>query len=148
MSNIRDEMPVLVRHEGDWAGTYTVIDNDGNIIDKHESHITCQFPEDAPYPYFQTNRYKWSEEKVQEYQFPGAYRNKKLWFDTERINGYAWEADDSIVILYFSYKDIPDAYIYEMIHISPCNNHRARTWHWFKNHEIYRRTLIKEDRVR
>ena len=148
MSAIRDGMPVLVRHEGIWEGTYTVIDNDGNIVDKHKSRITCEFPDDAPAPYFQTNRYEWSDGKVEEYQFPGTYRDSALWFDTERIDGKAWEADDSIIILWFSYKEIPDAYVYEMIHISKCSNHRARTWHWFKNGEIYQRTLIKEDRVR
>ena len=148
MSAIRDGMPVLVRHEGIWEGTYTVIDNDGNIVDKHKSRITCEFPDDAPAPYLQTNRYEWSDGKVEEYQFPGSYCDSALWFDTERIDGKAWEADDSIIILWFSYKDIPDAYVYEMIHISKCSNHRARTWHWFKNGEIYQRTLIKEDRVR
>jgi hypothetical protein len=50
MSSIRDEMPVLVRHEGDWVGTYSLIDLEGNILDKHESHLTCQFPEDGPMP--------------------------------------------------------------------------------------------------
>ena len=71
MSNIREEMPVLVRHEGDWKGTYTIVDNEGNIIDKHTSHLTCQFPENAEYPYFQTNRYEWADGKKEEYQFPG-----------------------------------------------------------------------------
>ena len=84
MSNIRDEMPVSVRHEGEWVGTYTVIDNDGNILDKYESHITCQFPENAPHTSFQINRYRWPDGKREEYQFPGTYRDKKSWFDTER----------------------------------------------------------------
>lgn len=145
--SIRDEMPVLVRHEGDWVGTYTQIDNDGNIIDKHNSHLTCQFPEDSPYPYFQTNRYEWADGKREEYQFPGTYRDKKLYFDTERIYGYSWEVDDSTIILFITYKSIPDVYIYEIINISPCNNYRARTWHWFKNNQIFRRTLIKEERM-
>lgn len=148
MANIRDDMPVLVRHEGDWVGTYTVIDNNGNITDKHESHITCQFPDAEDYPYLQTNRYQWPDGKVEEYQFPGKYCDKKLWFDTERITGQAWEANDSIIILYFSYKEIPNAYVYEMIHLSACNHHRARTWHWFKDGQIYQRTLIQEERKR
>lgn len=147
MSSIREAMPLLTRHEGQWAGQYITIDNDGNILDKHKSLITCEFPEDKPYPYFQTNRYTWPEDKVEEYQFPGLYRDNMLWFDTERIEGKAWEADDSIVILWFAYKGIPDAHIYEMIHLSTCNQHRGRTWHWFKQGEIYQRTLIKEERV-
>ena len=147
MSNIRDEMPVLVRHEGDWKGTYIVVDNEGKIIDKHQSHLTCQFPQDGSYPYFQINRYEWADGKREEHQFPGMYKDKKLLFDTERILGEAWETDDSTIILRFGYKGIPDSYVYELIVLSTCNNHRARTWHWFKNNQIYQRTLIKEDRI-
>ena len=146
--SIRDEMPVLVRHEGDWVGTYTVIDNQGNILDKYNSHLTCQFPEDSPYPYYQTNRYQWADGKREEYQFPGMYRDKKLYFDTERIDGCAWEADDTTIILHFTYKTVPEMSLYEMILISPCNNYRARTWHWLKNNQIYQRTLIQEERRR
>jgi hypothetical protein len=39
-------------------------------------------------------------------------------------------------------------YLYEMIHISADNNYRARTWHWFKDHQIYQRTLVQEQRVK
>ncbi len=148
MSRIREEMPVLARHEGDWVGKYTLIDTEGTILDKHDSHLTCQFPEDGDYPYYQTNRYQWPDGKHEEHHFPGTYRNKKLWFDVERILGYAWEVDDSTVILRFTYKTIPDAHLYEMIQISPCNNYRSRTWHWFKNNQIFRRTLIQEERSR
>ncbi|WP_096670224.1 hypothetical protein [Dolichospermum compactum] len=81
MSNIRLEMPVLSRHEGEWLGNYTVV-------------------------------------------------------------------DDSSIILWFGYKEFPYLYLYEMIQISHDNNHRARTWHWFKNHQIYQRTLIQEERVK
>ncbi len=147
MSNIREEMPVLIRHAGQWSGSYITVGVQGNIIDQHQSLLTCEFPEGKSYPYFQTNRYTWSNGKVEEYQFPGVYRDKSLWFNTERIEGRAWETDDHIVILKFFYKGIPEAYVYEMIHISACNNHRGRTWHWFKQGELYQRTLIQEIRV-
>ncbi|BAY29575.1 hypothetical protein NIES2107_14180 [Nostoc carneum NIES-2107] len=148
MSTIREGMPVLVRHEGEWVGTYTIVDNAGNILDKYESHLSCQFPEDSTYPYYQINRYKWANGKQEEHQFPGTYKDKTLFFDTERILGKAWEIDDSTVILWFAYKTAPDMNLYEMIQISPDNNYRARTWHWFKNHQIYQRTLIQEERLR
>jgi hypothetical protein len=141
-------MPVLARHEGDWVGTYTLIDCNGNMLDHHRSHLTCQFPADDPSKYYQINRYTWDNGKQEEHRFPGTYHNKKLWFDTERIKGHAWEADDSTVILWFAYKEVPDFYLYEMIQISPCNTYRARTWHWFKNHQIFQRTLIQEERQR
>ena len=146
--SIREEMPVLARHEGEWVGTYTLVDISGKILDQHESHLSCQFPLDGPYPYYQVNRYTWADGKKEEHQFPGTYRDKTLWFDSDRILGKAWEIDDSTVILWFSYKSDPGMYLYEMIQISPDNNHRARTWHWFKDHQIYQRTLIQEKRIK
>lgn len=148
MVSIKDEMSVLARHEGDWVGTYTLIDTEGNILDKHDSHITCQFPEDGSYSYYQINRYRWSNGKQEEQQFPGTYQDKKLWFDTERMQGYAWEADDSTILLQFTYKAMPEMHLYEMIQISSCSNYRARTWHWFKDNQLFRRTLIQEERMR
>lgn len=146
--SIRDEMPVLAKHEGDWVGTYTLVDTEGNILDRHNSHLTCQFPESGEYPYYQINRYKWLDGKREEHEFPGTYKDKKIWFDTDRITGKAWEVDDSTIILWFSYKNVPNAYLYEMIQISPCNNYRARIWQWFKNNQIFQRTLIQEERLR
>lgn len=146
--SIREEMPVLVRHEGEWIGTYTIVDTSGKILDQHESHLTCQFPNNSPYPYYQINRYKWADGKQEEHQFPGTYHDQALWFDTERVEGKAWEVDNSTIILCFSYKSIPGISLSEMIYISPDNNHRARTWHWFKNHQIYQRTLIQEERLK
>ncbi|WP_026100507.1 DUF3598 family protein [Fortiea contorta] len=148
MSNILTEMPVLARHEGDWVGTYTIVDATGRIIDNYASHLTCQFPENSPFSYYQINRYKWPDGKQEEYRFPGNYCEQKLWFDTDRIQGKAWEVDDSTVILSFVYKAAPEISVYEMIQISSDNNHRARTWHWFKNHQIYQRTLINEERLK
>lgn len=146
MASFREEMPVFARHEGDWMGTYTLVDLQGNILDRHESHLTCEFPTEGVH-YYQTNRYTWSNGKKEEYKFPGIYRAKALWFDTERISGKAWEVDDSTIILYFSYKEVPEMSLYEMIQISPCNNYRARTWHWFDSNKITRRTLIQEERM-
>jgi hypothetical protein len=137
-------MPVLARHAGDWIGTYTVIDLNGKILDRHNSHLTCQFPTDDPTAYYQINRYTWSDGRTEEHYFPAICRDRKLWFDLERIQGCAWEADDATLILRFTYPHLPDAYLYEMIQISPDNQHRSRTWHWFKNHQLYQRTLIQE----
>jgi hypothetical protein len=147
MSNIREEMPVLARHEGEWFGTYTLVDPEAKILDQHDARLSCQFPQESDYDYYQINRYTWANGKQEEHQFPGIYRDKKLWFDTERLQGHAWEVDDATLILWFSYKTVPDFYLYEMIQISPCNNRRTRTWHWFKHHQLFQRTLIQEERL-
>jgi len=147
MSNIKDGMPLLARHEGDWRGTYIVVDLQGTVLDQHQSHLSCQFPDAGSYDYYQINRYHWSEGKQEEHQFPGIYRDNALWFDTERIQGKAWEVDLATIILHFTYKGMADSYLYEMIQLSPCNNYRFRTWHWFKNHQLFQRTLIQEERI-
>lgn len=148
MSIIRSEMPLLARHEGEWKGTYIIIDDQANILDKYSSHVSHQFPQEGSHPYYQINQYQWQNGKFEEHHFPATYKDKKLWFDTSRLQGYAWEVDDSIIMLYFSYKDIPDIYLYEMIHLSRCGNYRNRTLHWFKNNQIYQRTMMQEERVR
>ncbi|MCL1464535.1 DUF3598 family protein [Argonema galeatum] len=148
MSSIRDEMPLLTRHEGEWTGIYTILDAEGNMLDKHKSILTCEFPENGEYPYYQMNKYIWPEGKYEEHHFPATYHDQKIWFDTERLEGYAWEVDDSIIMLWFKYKAMPGAYMYEMIHLSPCGNYRNRTLHWFKDDRVFKRTTMQEERVK
>lgn len=147
--SLRDEMPLLARHEGEWVGTYIYIDAEGKILDRHSSHLTCRFPDADLNAYHQTNRYTWDDGRTEEHQFPATYRDGKIWFDTERIRGYAWEVDDKTLMLTWHYRREPEKYLYEMIQLSSDGHHRARTWHWFdENGEIYKRTIIKEERVR
>lgn len=147
--SIREAMPVLVRHEGEWEGTYLLVDDQGKILDQHASHLTCSFPRDGSADYFQINRYRWADGRTEEHRFPGQYRDGRVYFDSDRIYGYCWEVDDLTVILTWYYKSDPDQnWLYEMIQISANGQHRARTWHWFENGELVKRTLIKEKRVK
>lgn len=145
--SIREEMPLLARHAGEWQGEYIYLDNAGNVLDRHDSHLTSTFPTDGSSDYHQTNRYTWADGRTEEIQFPGTYRDCRVYFDTARLKGHTWEVDDKTIILTWVYKNEPENYLYEMIQLSPCGNHRARTWHWFKNGEIFKRTIIKEQRV-
>lgn len=144
---IRTGMPVLARHEGEWVGTYTHMDADHKIVDQHRSHLKCTFPADGPHAYHQINRYMWTDGREEEHHFPAAYRNGRILWDTDRISGYAWELDARTVALTWTRKDMPGWYLYEMIQISEDNTNRARTWHWFENDILVRRTLIQEKRV-
>jgi hypothetical protein len=146
--SIRTEMPLLARHEGDWVGEYIYLDNAGKVLDRHASHLTCSFPAEGEFPYWQVNHYTWADGRKEEIQFPATYKDGKIWFDNARINGFAWEVDDKTIILTWHYKTDPENYLYEMIQLSADGNHRARTWHWFNNGEIVKRTIIKETRVR
>lgn len=145
---IKDEMPLLARHEGEWEGTYTYVDASGEIVDQHRSHLTCAFPtEESGVDYHQINRYEW-DDKEEVHDFPAVYRDGEIWFDTERIRGHAWEVDENTVVLTWVYKGSDeDLSLYEMIQLSPDGNRRARTWQWFRDGEIFQRTLIDERRI-
>ncbi len=148
MSLIRAEMPVLARHEGEWEGVYIHVDADNREIDRHRSRLQCSFPDAGPYAYHQINTYLWADGRSEEIHFPATYRDKAIWWDTDRIFGRAWEIDPRTVCLTWTRKDMPSAYLYEMIQISQDGHHRGRTWHWFENDQLFKRTCIKEQRVK
>ncbi|MBO0603007.1 DUF3598 family protein [Sporosarcina sp. E16_3] len=148
MMGIREEMPVFARHEGEWKGVYTVVDPKGNVIDQHDSYLTCNLREDdKEYPYFQTNTYTWADGRSEKISFPGSYKDKHIIFDTDRINGHSWEIDENTIVLTWKYVSEPNNYLYEMINLSPDGKHRARVWQWFENGELTKRTIIKEEKV-
>ncbi len=145
--NLRKEMPVLARHEGAWKGEYVHVDPTGKIIDRHESFLTCRFPAKGEFPYYQINRYSWADGKSEELHFPGLYRDRRVWWDNDRIKGCVWEIDRRSLMLTWVRKDIPDSYLYEMIQISDDDSERVRTWHWFQKGHLVQRTLITERRT-
>lgn len=144
---IRDEMPLLARHEGEWHGTYTFVDREGNVIDKHRSVITCEFPAEGEFPYFQTNHYTWDDGKEEHIKFPATYHDGKIWFDTERIKGFCWEVDDKVIVLTWVYQKDPSVSLYEMIHLDASGTNRSRTWQWMKDGVCFQRTLIDEKKI-
>jgi hypothetical protein len=147
MSGIREGMPVLARHEGEWEGEYIHVDTSNNVIDRHRSHLKCMFPASGPFAYHQVNTYTWPDGRREELQFPATYRDGQIFWDTERIVGRAWEIDPRTVVLTWTRKDSPGTYLYEMIQISEDNRNRGRTWHWFENDQLVKRTCIKERRI-
>lgn len=141
-------MPTFVRNEGEWIGKYILIDIEGKILDRIDSHTICQFPTNSLYSYYQINYYNWPDGKQEKYYYPAIYQDKKLWFNTDNVQGYAQEVDTSTIILWFDYKVVPGMHLYEMLQITPCNNYRARTCHWFQNNQLIKRTLVQEERLR
>ena len=145
--NAREQMPLLARHEGSWKGTYVFVNRDSQIIDQHESLLECTFPESGAFPYFQRNSYTWADGKSEVSELPGTIKDTKLYFDTERIDGVCWEIDDNCIVLTWVYKADASITLTEIIILSPGDQHRTRTWHWFKDGVCFQRTLINEARV-
>lgn len=147
MSEIQHAMPVLARHVGEWVGEYIHVDADNRELDRHASHLKCSFPTDGPHAYYQINTYTWQDGRREEIHFPASYRDGRIWWDTDRIHGSAWEIDDRTIMLTWVRKGEPGVYLYEMIQLSADGQNRGRTWHWFENDTLVKRTCITERRI-
>ena len=148
---IREDMPLLARHEGVWDGTYTYFNAANEKVDEHRSRLFCRFPDDGPYPYHQSNYYTWADGKTDFREFPAEYRDERVWWDNELIKGWAAEVGldeyNRTVMLYWQRQGDPLLYLYEMIQISDDGQNRCRTWHWIRNGVLETRTAIQEKLV-
>jgi hypothetical protein len=148
---IKEAMPLLARHEGVWEGTYRYYDSSGKLVDEHKSRLICRFPDEGPYPYHQTNHYSWADGRTEVRDFPAEYRDGRIWWNNDLIQGWASELplDDKgrTVVLYWQRTGDPDLYLYEMIQLSDDGKKRCRTWHWIRNGELETRTAIEEKLV-
>ena len=141
--------PATRAHEGIWEGTYTHLDAEGRIEDRHASRVTCAFPDDGgPVFYRQTIHFIWPDGRERDDVFEGIVRGATLHYDTPTFRGRSWETDDGLVLLNLQRKDEPGARFFEIIVMAEGGRHRARTWHWFRDGRLYRRTLCDETRVR
>lgn len=146
---IREDMPLLARHEGVWDGVYTYYNAAGEKVDEHRSRLFCRFlGDDAPHPYHQTNHYSWPDGRTEVRDFPAQYRDGRVWWDNELIQGSAWEVEhdskNRSVMLYWQRSGDPNLYLYEMIQIADDGQSRCRTWHWIRGGQLETRTAIQE----
>jgi hypothetical protein len=140
-------MPSLAAHAGAWVGTYVHLDAAGAPIDRHEARVRCEFPASGPFDYVQHNHFLWADGRETRAVLPGVLRDGRLWWDVETFHGSSWEAGDGIILLNLQRKDEPGAHFFEMITMGATGAHRARTWHWFKDGMLHRRTLCDERRI-
>lgn len=148
---IKEEMPLLARHEGVWDGTYTYYNAAGEQVDQHSSRLFCRLIGDGPHPYHQTNHYTWPDGRTEVRDFPATYADGRVWWDNELIKGWAAEVGldeySRTIMLYWQRTGDPSLYLYEMIQISDDGQNRCRTWHWIRNGQLETRTAIQEKLV-
>jgi hypothetical protein len=147
MPALSDVMPTILRHAGVWEGVYRHVDTTGALIDQHRTRVRCEFPSSGPYAYIQYNHFLWDDGRELKAELPGVLRDGKLWWDTPTFHGYSWETDDGILLLNLTRKDEPGAHFFEIITLGSTGDYRARTWQWFKDGRLYKRTLCDEQRV-
>jgi len=141
------DFPAMRAHEGIWEGTYTHLRQDHSIEDQHKARVTCLFPSDGDVFYRQIVHFTWADGREHHNQFDGIIRDGVIWFDTPTFSGKTWETDDGLVLLNLNRKDERGSTFFELIAMGEGGKHRARTWHWFKDGQIYRRTLCNESRI-
>jgi len=148
MVDLAKEMPLLARHEGVWDGVYTYFNAANEKIDEHASRLLCRFIDDDEMPYHQTNHYRWPDGKSEIREFPATYRDGRVWWDNDLIQGWAAEVPldeySRTVMLYWQRTGDPSLYLYEQIQISDEGQDRCRTWHWIRNGRLETRTAIQE----
>lgn len=147
MNPIRQNIPLLARHEGIWEGEYTHVAPDRSVQEQQLFRILVEFPDDDLMAYRQTSHYWWPDGRTQQLMYEGEYRDGRVVFDTGRIRGACWQVDDLTIYIRFGFHDEPGGYVCEMIQLSPDGEHRARTWHWFRDHQLWRITLVREHRI-
>lgn len=139
--------PAHRAHLGTWKGTYRHVDLFAQEEELIQSQVNCEFPDDGLVFYRQSIELKHADGSVTRAGFDGVDRGDHLWFDTPTFVGKSWETEDGVVLLNLQRKDEPGAHFIEVIILGEGGKHRARTWHWFKDGQLYRRTLCDEVRV-
>jgi hypothetical protein len=106
-AELEKHIPAMLLHEGTWEGTYRFVDLEGTVTDQYASRIECAFPDDGPWVYVQKNHYAWPDGRVFDTEFGGELRGDRIWWDTDRFQGYGWATHDDIVLLTLDRKDNP-----------------------------------------
>ncbi len=139
--------PAHRAHAGVWEGTYRHLGPDGALEQRLRSKVWCAFPESGPVFYWQRIELTDETGGVARASFEGSLRGDHVWFDTPTFAGRSWETSDGVVLLNLQRKDEPGAHFVEVIVMGEGGQHRARTWHWFREGRLFRRTLCDEQRV-
>ena len=139
--------PSILRHEGRWTGTYTHLDENAAVLDRHATDVTCEFPDTGPHAYLQHNRFHWPDGRESSTTLEVELRGDRLWWDAATFCGWAWETREGLILLDLERKDDPGARFYEIIVTAPDGQTRARTWHWFREGRLFKRTLCDEARA-
>ena len=143
----RRHMPAMLAHAGTWTGRYTHLDGDAAVIDRHDSHVVCGFPEVGPHPYIQRNRFTWPDGREGRAVLRGRFDDGRLWWDEPTFAGSAWQTHDGLVMLHLQRRDMPGVEFWEII-LPPVHDRRSRTWHFVDGDgRLVRRTLCEERRV-
>jgi hypothetical protein len=146
MADMNSLMPVLARAGGRWIGTYHhIAPKDGATIDRYQVRCLSEFPSDGSSDYRLSTHNVWPDGRETRAVYTADYRDGRLWWNGGLV-GWMTEVDDLTIYLNFGFEHDPSIKVCEMIQISPDGQTRARTWHWFRDHQLFQITLTDERR--
>jgi len=150
---ILEKLPLVADQAGVWEGEYVHFDADHREIDRHRSRLVCRLIDgpDGEARLSQTNIYDWPDQTREIRFFEGVYRGDRVWIKNELIDGWTAsinldESGRTIMVAWVRPQD-PGFRFYEMITLSEDLNAKNRTWHWYRDGQLFQRTLINERRV-
>ena len=146
-AQLRRVFPSLLAHEGVWQGEYRHLDAEGRLNDAHAAQVTCEFPAQGKWAYVQHNLFRWPDGRERRLTLPGRLQGSKLVWDVETFSGQAWDGGGGVILLQVLRKDEPGVHFVECIVANDATTERARTWHWFKDGRLIRRTMCHEHKV-
>ncbi|MFT3966231.1 MAG: hypothetical protein QM690_10140 [Sphingobium sp.] len=146
MPDMRELFPVLARGGGRWTGEYRFVDPAGTLLDQYRVDTISDFPEDGSADYRLRTHNIWPDGRESRAELLADYRNGRLEWRNKLV-GWMAEIDEHTIYLTFSYASDPSIRVCEMIQVSPDGQHRARTWHWFRDGILYQTTLTREERA-
>jgi hypothetical protein len=135
------KLTIFPQHTGIWEGTYTRINEKGEVIDQHNSRLTLTLNGNQ---WTQTNEYIWANGKREFHDFGTSYFDEKgiLQFKNPRITGESWE-HNGVINLWWMYNEEPGTKLFELITlIEP--GHRMRVWQHSRNGKFEGLTMIEE----
>jgi hypothetical protein len=150
---IAEKQPIVADQEGVWDGEYVHLDENHNIIDRHQSRLVCRLNDgpDGEARLSQTNIYTWDDGQREVRYFEGVYRDDRLWIHNDLIDGWTsavnLDATNRTIMVAWTRTSDPDFRFYELITVAEDGNAKNRTWHWYRGRRLFQRTVINESRV-
>jgi hypothetical protein len=150
---IAEKQAIVADQEGVWDGEYVHLDENHNIIDRHQSRLVCRLNDgpDGEARLSQTNIYSWDDGEQEIRFFEGIYRGDRLWIENELIDGWtsavSLDATNRTIMVAWTRAAEPDFRYYELITVAEDGDAKNRTWHWYRKGRLFQRTVINEVRV-
>jgi hypothetical protein len=153
MGVITKTMPLVADQAGVWDGEYVHLDANHTIIDRHKSRLVCRLHEDDPSAakLAQSNIYTWADGTQEIRYFETLFKDDRLWVENDLIKG--WVGPDNLdltkrtILVGWVSKLDPTLSFYEFITVAADGNAKNRTWHWYRDGQLFQRTVINEKRT-